>query len=268
MHAKGPELATLFARIVGIVDGFPSRLGAGIRFADYVFAEPVPLDSFLVPPQMMAIYAVLVPDPTWGPRQFQPIFFGIINGQRQGQLSPEEYRSCLRVAGGKGLYVATCNLPPLFQPSESHRIQRELIHVYSPLCNRDAVDAPSADLAGKVDALEKKNQEHDSRWSWQRSVTWSSPLRNPRRDPLVSSRVLRQHATPPPEKDVLHNHLLQLIRHAHTGMERELSTHKGVTCNTRRKCRHYGQILRISVGVNRMRLVYPEVFIDRCRPAY
>lgn len=161
MHAKGPELATLFARIVGIVDGFPSRLGAGIRFADYVFAEPVPLDSFLVPPQMMAIYAVLVPDPTWGPRQFQPIFFGIINGQRQGQLSPEEYRSCLRVAGGKGLYVATCNLPPLFQPSESHRIQRELIHVYSPLCNRDSADAPSTDLERKVDALAKQNQEHE-----------------------------------------------------------------------------------------------------------
>ena len=161
MHAKGPELATLFARIVGIVDGFPSRLGAGIRFADYLFAEPVPLDSFLVPPQMMAIYAVLVPDPTWGPRQFQPIFFGIISSQHQWQLSPEEYRSCLRVAGGKGLYVATCNLPPQFQPSESHRIQRELIHVYSPLCNRDSADAPSTDLERKVDALAKQNQEHE-----------------------------------------------------------------------------------------------------------
>src|SRR5207247_8987627 len=124
MHAKGPELTTLFARIVGIVDGFPSRLGAGIRFADYLFAEPVPLDSLLVPPQMMAIYAVLVPDPTWGPRQFQPICFGIISSQQQSQPSREEYRACLRVAGGTRLSIATSSQPPQLAAAATDRTPR------------------------------------------------------------------------------------------------------------------------------------------------
>jgi len=109
---------------------------------------------------MMGIYAVLVPDPTWGPRQFQPIFFGVFNTQRPYQLSTDEYSCCLRVAAGKALYIATYNLAA-HDPSESHRIQRELIHAYGPVCNREAVDTPSLDLAHKLDALEKKNQEHE-----------------------------------------------------------------------------------------------------------
>jgi len=147
--------------MVGVVERLTSRWLAGIRFADYVFGEPVPLSSCWIPVQLMGIYAVLVPDPTWGPRQFQPVFFGVFNGQRPYQLSTEEYSCCLRVAAGKALYIATYNLP-VYDPSESRRIQRELIRAYSPLCNRDeAADSPSADLAHKLDALEKKNQEHE-----------------------------------------------------------------------------------------------------------
>ena len=138
-----------------------SKLVAGIRFADYVFGEPVPLGSCWIHPQITGIYAVLVPDPTWGPWQLQPVFFGVFDPQRPCQLSAEQYNCCLRVAGGKGLYIAMYNTPGVYDPSESHRIQRELIHVYSPLCNRDSADAPSTDLERKVDALAKQNQEHE-----------------------------------------------------------------------------------------------------------
>jgi hypothetical protein len=112
---------------------------------------------------MTGIYAVLVPDPTWGPRQFQPLFFGVFSSQHPRQLSTEEYTACLRVAAGKCLYIATYNMPPVYDPSESHRIQRELVHVYNPLCNRDrdSGDAHSAELTRKLEALEKKNQEHE-----------------------------------------------------------------------------------------------------------
>ena len=139
-----------------------TKLVSGIRFVDYVFGEPLPFSICSVPPHMTGIYVVLVPDPTWRPRQFQPIFFGVFDGHRQCQLSAVEYTACLRIAAGKGLYVATYNLPPLCGPAESDRIRRELIQVYSPICNRESIDSHSAELALKLDALEKKNQEQET----------------------------------------------------------------------------------------------------------
>jgi len=144
-----------------MVDRFASRFYAGIRFADYVFSEPVPL-AICMAPQRKGVYAVLVPDTTWGPRHFQPIFFGVFNSQHEAQLSPDDYRRCLRAAAGKILYVAAYNMPLLCDPSESHRIQSELVHIYSPLCNHDSAGASSAELVRKLDALETKNQEHEA----------------------------------------------------------------------------------------------------------
>ena len=144
------------------MDRFTMRFGGGIRFGDYIFGEPIPLGICRIPQQTIGIYAVLVPGPTWGPRQFQPILFGVLNGQPQFQLLAGEYSSCLRVAAGKGLYVATYNLPPLYDLSEPQRIQNELVQVYRPLCNRASADACSDTLANKLEALEKRNQEHET----------------------------------------------------------------------------------------------------------
>ena len=145
-----------------MVDRFVSKFYSGIRFADYVFSEPIPLAICVTEPQRMGVYAVLVPDATWGPRHFQPIFFGVFNGHHQSQLSPDDYRRCLRAAAGKLLYVAAYNMPLVGDPSESQRIQRELVQIYSPLCNHDSADASSAELVRKLDALEMKNQEHEA----------------------------------------------------------------------------------------------------------
>jgi hypothetical protein len=142
------------------VDRFFLRFFTGIRFADYVFAEPVPFGVGAIPPQT-GLFAVLVPDPTWGPRQFQPILFGVLNSQSRCQLSADEYHSCLRVAAGKALYIATYGLPLPTDSSETHRIHRELVHVYSPLCNRASADAYSDVLARKLEAMEQKSQEHE-----------------------------------------------------------------------------------------------------------
>jgi len=144
------------------MERFASKFYAGIRFADYVFSEPVPLAICVTTPQSMGVYAVLVPDATWGPRHFQPIFFGVFNGQRQSQLTPDDYTRCLRAAAGKQLYVTAYNMPLLGDPSELHRVQRELVHIYSPLCNHDPADASSAEFVRKLDALESKNQEHEA----------------------------------------------------------------------------------------------------------
>jgi hypothetical protein len=138
-----------------------SSFATGIRFADYVFGEPVPFGIYSAPPHMTGLYAVLVPDPTWRPRQFQPIFFGVFDGRRECQLSTAEHTACLRIAAGKGLYIAMYNLPPVYGLTESDRMRRELIQVYSPICNRESMDAHSSELAFKLDALEKKNQEHE-----------------------------------------------------------------------------------------------------------
>src|SRR5437867_13404479 len=109
------------------MERFASKFYAGIRFADYVFSEPVPLAICVTMPQSMGVYAVLVPDATWGPRHFQPIFFGVLNGQRQSQLTPDDYRRCLGATAGEHLYVAEHNIHLLDDPSEWQRVPGRLV---------------------------------------------------------------------------------------------------------------------------------------------
>src|SRR5712664_388027 len=87
-----------------------SRPLAGIRFSDYVFTEPIPLDRLLLPSHSTGVYAVLMPDPTWAPRDFQPLFFGeFANGHCS--ITAAELSWWYRAAAGKSLYIAVLAIP-------------------------------------------------------------------------------------------------------------------------------------------------------------
>jgi len=137
---------------------FVSRLPLGIRFANYVFSEPVPLTEFSVMPSLAGIYAVLVPDPTWGPWHLQPLFFGEFGASGQEHI-PQQQACCLRAAAGRRLFVAAYMLP-LQHAAELSRMKQELIEHYNPLCNQETSGA--GEILQKLNTLEKKMVEYDS----------------------------------------------------------------------------------------------------------
>src|SRR5262245_48106060 len=103
----------------------------GIRFGDHTFTEPFPLTPWSAL-QARGVYVVLVPDPTWGPRQFQPLLFEEFHSS--ASLSLENYLRCLKAAAGKQLYIS------ILTPSSalSSMVKHELVEQYDPICNRES----------------------------------------------------------------------------------------------------------------------------------
>ena len=139
-----------------------TRNSWGIRFADYLFTEPIPLDTSLIP-YVQGLFVVLIFDFTWAPRQFQPLFFGEV-GRRQGSpIARNDYLRWLRTAAGKQLYLAICPIPAthvLALPG----IKNHLVDAYDPVCNREPVETGllSADVLSRLDTFQEKQKEHDA----------------------------------------------------------------------------------------------------------
>jgi hypothetical protein len=138
-----------------------ARTAAGIRFADCFFSEPVPFGRLALPISSTGVYVILVPDPTWGPRQFQPVFFGEFGVSHDSSIEAMELMACHRVAAGRGLYVAVCTA---FrdQSQDLARLKRDLILSYRPICNRESTVSGTPGMAQRVEALEKKSQEQET----------------------------------------------------------------------------------------------------------
>jgi hypothetical protein len=101
-----------------------------------------------------------MPDPTWGPWHFQPLYFGDFGFQRQVHMSVAQQMCCLKVAGGRGLYVALHALQEQ-QEWQIPQVMRELIERYRPISNMDSVDSAN-ELAFKLNSLESKIAEHEA----------------------------------------------------------------------------------------------------------
>jgi hypothetical protein len=76
-------------------------------------------------------------------------------------MSAAEQTACLRIAGGKPLYVSAYVLP-MEHTAELIRMKRELIDRYCPIANWPSLSFDAAALSRKLDTLEKKIQEHDT----------------------------------------------------------------------------------------------------------
>ena len=138
-----------------------SRMFSGIRFADYIFTNPISIERCTFPAGSIGIFVVLVPDPTWGPWHLQPLYFGQFRPDGESEMSVTEQILCLRVAAGKPLYVASHALP-IDHALELSRIKRELIERYWPIVNRRPTDDPTVDMAHKLDAVEKRILEQET----------------------------------------------------------------------------------------------------------
>jgi hypothetical protein len=166
----------------GFMNRFSSRVTAGIRFADFVFSPPVPLAQFTFPPRYSGVFVLLVPDPTWGPWHLQPVYFGEFKPDREWEMSAAEQTACLRIAGGKPLFVSAY-IFPMEQTSELTRMRSELITRYCPIANWPSL---SDDLTRKLDVLEKRIQEHDAllRLALAAVGQMVQPLPEPKRRPV------------------------------------------------------------------------------------
>jgi len=109
----------------------------GVRFNDYIFSEPAPLWDWR-PPHCDGIAVVLVRNPQWGPKPFQPLYFWQFGGESR---LPERLR-------GEDLMVAVLPMP--YASAEQRRsVCRQLTASY----------ISTAELAHKVDELEARQQE-------------------------------------------------------------------------------------------------------------
>src|SRR5215470_17764770 len=142
------------------MDSSVSRTLSGIRFGDYLFSYPVPLGHFTPPLRSAGLYVILMPDSTWGPWHFQPLYFGEFGFQRQAQMSAAQQTFCLKVAGGRVLYCALCVLPNQ-QGWQISGIKKELIERYRPISNMVSMDSAS-ELAFKLNCVESKIAEQEA----------------------------------------------------------------------------------------------------------
>ena len=140
-----------------------SPLGhTGIRFNDCFFTEPVDLEAW-TPPKCPGLYVILVADPNWAPKGFQPIYFGEF-----GNNSPAAalMQSCSQMTGsapGKHLFVSVFPMP--FSTTQQRwTLRNELTWAYHPTCQGDLQKAPAQELAYKLAELEKKHQEQTAQF--------------------------------------------------------------------------------------------------------
>jgi hypothetical protein len=107
---------------------FPS----GIRFNECHFSEPVPVSHFTLP-KCGGVFAILVSDPNWLPKPFQPLCFGEFGNNARSALPATDYASLSAAAHGRTLFVAALAMP--FSTTSQRRATRdELISAYNPLC--------------------------------------------------------------------------------------------------------------------------------------
>jgi hypothetical protein len=136
---------------------------SGIRFNDCFFGEPVPFANWR-PPGCASLYAILVTDPNWAPRPFQPLYFGEFgNNSSVGAVQREV--SKLIPARQETLFIAVLPLP--FSTTGQRWILRnELIWAYNPPCQGESPQSQPAELVAKLEELERRHQEQTAELRW------------------------------------------------------------------------------------------------------
>jgi len=124
-------------------------LTPGIRFNEYVFTEPAPLDGW-TPPQFAGVYALLATDPNWAPKAYKPLYFGEF-----GNATPASafFRDCpgpLKGARDHALFVALLPMP-FSTTSQRWMICQQLVRAYHPQYQAEVeLPGPQATFEGKT----------------------------------------------------------------------------------------------------------------------
>lgn len=127
---------------------------AGIRFNDYLFTDPVPFSNWQ-PPGCAGVVAVLARNPHWAPKPLQPLFFAEFgNNAGNGAIAPrlkDDRRA-------EDLLVAVLPMP-YSTAAQRRAVCKELIAAYNPAWQSNGLAMSTAQLAGKVEELETRQQE-------------------------------------------------------------------------------------------------------------
>jgi len=128
----------------------------GIRFNDAMFSDPVQLAGWM-PPKFAGLFGILLEDPNWAPKHFQPLYFGEF-GNNASVAALVDFGRLLTAANGRTLLIAILPMP--FSTTAQRRTLRdELIWAYNPVCQTDRNAAPPPEWAAKFSELEKRYQQ-------------------------------------------------------------------------------------------------------------
>ena len=119
----------------------------GIRFNDCFFSEPAPASAIAMP-KCAGLFAVLVSDPNWAPKHFQPLCFGEFGNNTPQHALPFHYQRLQAAAGGRMLMLAFFPLP-YTTTAQRRELCNELVSAYNPVFQNEggprAAD-PTTDL--------------------------------------------------------------------------------------------------------------------------
>lgn len=128
----------------------------GIRFNDCVFSEPTALAQW-TPPRCAGLYVVLVQDPNWAPRPFQPLYFGEFGHNAALPALRAEQANLAGLAPQEALYAAALPMP-FSTTAQRWLLRHELIRAYNPPWCASQSDTPPTELVRKLDELERRHQ--------------------------------------------------------------------------------------------------------------
>jgi hypothetical protein len=128
-----------------------SDIVVGIRFNDCFFTQPTSLAEWR-PPQCAGLFAILLRDPNWAPKPFQPLYFGEFGNKAQTVAVPGDSMYPFDVRLGAELFVATLPMP-FSTTCQRWALRNELLRGYNPLCQSHIPN----DLLYRVAELEKRH---------------------------------------------------------------------------------------------------------------
>ena len=133
----------------------PFLVAPGIRFDDYVFSEPRPLIEVAVP-KCCGLLVVLIRDPNWSPKPFQPLCFQEFgNNARENFLAFDPIRLA-RTRQADTLFMSVLAMP-YSTAAQRRDMRNQLARAYNPFCQ--ARIPVQSELVDKLDELERKNEE-------------------------------------------------------------------------------------------------------------
>jgi len=139
-----------------------SGTALGIRFNDCFFTEPAALVEWR-PPQYAGLFVILVRDPNWAPKPFQPLYFGEFGNNAREISLPASAGSQFDFRRSGDLCVATLPLP-FSTTAQRCSLLQELLWAYNPVCQTTLPKTAPHDLARKVEELEQRHQEQSAQF--------------------------------------------------------------------------------------------------------
>jgi hypothetical protein len=126
----------------------------GIRFNDAMFTDPVQLAGW-TPPKFAGLFGILVEDPNWAPKRFQPLYFGEFGNNAVVPSLVKDLGRLMAAAQGKPLLIAVFPMP-FSTTAQRWHLRDELVWAYNPVCQTDRDNTPPAEWAAKYNELEKQ----------------------------------------------------------------------------------------------------------------